>query len=125
MPPITDGPEVTLIEDSDAPAPNPLMVAAKPALDALRSKYPELVTLIHKGQVLAFRPMSRQEYTRFRAQIADPKKRSDATENLVRSVVVYPDRAAFNAFLDRYPAAAEAIGDEVIEDAGGLKVERQ
>ena len=116
----TEAPEVSLVDDT-----SPADTALETALRPLRVKHPELVVLTVKGQPVAFRPITRVEYGRFRAQIADPKKRGDATETLVRSVVVYPDRVAFNAFLERYPAAAEAIGDEVIDDAGGVKVERR
>lgn len=97
--------------------------AVNASLTALREKHPELVTVSVKSQTVAFRPMTRQEYVRWRSQVMDADKRAGALEALVRAVVVYPDRTAFNAFLDRYPAAAEAIGDAVLDAGGAGKVE--
>jgi hypothetical protein len=83
-----------------------------------------LTTTDGKYTIVVRRP-GRAQWKRFRHMIADPAKRADALETLVRDCMLYPDRQAFEAMLEERPALAEVFGDEVGELAGsGLEVEK-
>jgi hypothetical protein len=60
-----------------------------------------------KWEIVLKKP-SRAQYKMFRnaVQKSDP----DAQENLVIGICVHPDRATFQALLDRFPAIPEAVG---------------
>lgn len=70
-----------------------------------------------RGEVLVRAP-KRGEWKRFKAAAINEKQRADATENLVRSCVVYPAEAEFTKLLDRYPALADSLGEVVVDLAG-------
>jgi hypothetical protein len=60
-----------------------------------------------------FRKPTRPEYKRWRSQTANEATRADAQEILLTSCVVYPERVAFQALLDQYPAIPETCGTAV------------
>jgi len=97
-------------------------------LESLKERHGEIFLVeILEGETLAFRRPSRAEYKRFKAQALDDHKRIEADEQLVRSVVVYPEGAELEALLDRKPALATSLAGEVLEVAGavqGLQVKK-
>lgn len=70
-----------------------------------------------RGEVLVRAP-KRGEWKRFKSAAINEKQRADATENLVRSCVVYPPEAEFSALLERFPALADSLGEIVVDLAG-------
>lgn len=65
-----------------------------------------------------FRAPTRDEYKRWREQVHDARKKSDATETLVRTCVLYPDRKTFDTWLDARAGIADECGDAVTDLAG-------
>jgi len=69
---------------------------------------------------------SRGEFLRFQEMATDPKKRSKATEALVRACIVYPPGAELEAMLDKKPGLALTFGEKLVELAGaGVEVEEK
>lgn len=67
-----------------------------------------LVNLASNWELVIRRP-ARKDCKRWRALANDPARRSDATEQLLMSCVVYPDvrSGAFDKLLDRFPLLPE------------------
>lgn len=104
------------MSDTEALAYGPTPVE----LAELKTKHPELSIVGHPKlkQAVALIPVDRGSFKRFRAQATEPMKRAAATENLVKSCVVWPDKAGLDAQLERYPALVEVWGNELLEMAG-------
>jgi len=66
----------------------------------------------------AFRAPTRAEYGRFNQLLFDEKTRSKATEALVATCVVLPDRKTFESWLDKYPGIPTTCADAVSKLAG-------
>jgi hypothetical protein len=84
------------------------------------------VHLLKAGEheVIVKRP-SRPAWRKFRTLAAEPSKRPDALEGLLRDCLVYPDQKALEAMLEQAPALSELFGNEVMDIAGaGLEVEK-
>lgn len=79
---------------------------------------------------IAFKKPARKDYKFFKAQTANPAKAHDAQETLLRSCILVPALAGFDALLERFPgipecpavnsALTEALGMDG-EDAEGKK----
>jgi hypothetical protein len=67
---------------------------------------------------VVYRRPSRAEYRRFRSSINDPQQSADATEQLARSLVVYPSREAFDALLEEWPAIPEGSSKALLRLMG-------
>jgi hypothetical protein len=77
-----------------------------------------VVTCAEGEWQVAFRKPSRAEYKRFRSSINDPQLSADATEQLARTLVVYPSREAFDALLEEWPAIPEASSKALLRLMG-------
>lgn len=62
---------------------------------------------------------SRREYERYRKQLFDDAKRDVATENLIRSHVLSPEKAKFEELLEEFPALCDSFGKPFSEWIGG------
>ena len=62
------------------------------------------------------------EYNAFLTKCTAEEKRVAALEILAFDCVVYPPRAEFTEFLERYPATPGKVAVEVIRIAGGEEV---
>jgi hypothetical protein len=111
----------------------PLKAVAEPSegippekLEELRAKHRELFQFTQGDVTVVATPPNRHLWKRFRTQMMDDRRQSDAMENLVRDCVLYPDRAAFEAILERRPGLVEAFGKQLQELAGaGGEVEKK
>src|SRR5882724_5234136 len=56
---------------------------------------------------------SRPIYKKFRAMSHNASLVADAQEDFCRATVMYPDRIAFDALLDRFPGIPEACGNAI------------
>jgi hypothetical protein len=87
-------------------------------VDEVKAKHGEAFLLEAADEaVVAVRP-SREVWKRFRLEILDDNKQGGAMENLVRSCVVLPDKAQFDALLNKKPGLAESFGKLIAELAG-------
>ena len=67
---------------------------------------------------VVFRKPTRLEYKAFRKSAHKAEQAADAQEVLARACVVDPDRKAFDALLEDYPAIAEAASEAFKEIVG-------
>lgn len=70
------------------------------------------------GMEFLVRRPTRAEWKRFLADSGNPARRDVATENLVTTSMLWPDRAEFKARLERRPALCEELAEPVITLAG-------
>ena len=84
----------------------------------LKSKHGEVYLLEHLGEAVVVMRPTRPLVKRFRSQMADQNKRADALEYLVTDCIVWPDRKAVQAMLDRLPGLVETFGDAVLDLTG-------
>jgi len=70
------------------------------------------------GEKAFFRAPSNPVWRRFRSHMSDTRKRDEAGENLVRSCLLYPDKATFDGWLESRPALIETFTDELAQVAG-------
>jgi hypothetical protein len=78
-----------------------------------------------KGDTVVVIPPSRQIWRRFRACMADERKKPDSFEMLLKDCLVHPAPEVLESMLDRRPALSERLGDAVADLAGaGLEVEK-
>jgi hypothetical protein len=84
----------------------------------LKAKHGELHMLTSGDAVVIVRKPTRKEYERFRANSSDPNKRDIAVASLVTTVLVHPDRAAFDKMLDAAPGLCEEFAEPVLELVG-------
>ena len=90
-------------------------------VSALKDAHGELHQLEANGLVVIVRKPSRGEYKRFMSEGADDRKRVNASENLVRTCVVWPERKVFDQMLEEFPGLAESYGFQVLEMAGAVE----
>jgi hypothetical protein len=87
-------------------------------VEKLKAEHGELHLLRASGAEVVVKPPSRAQWKRFRAYVADERRRPDAVESLLRDCVVYPDAAALDGILEKRPGLAETFGNQVVELAG-------
>ena len=90
----------------------------------LRAEHGEFTAVRTKVGVAAFRCYTRQEYARYNSLIFDEKKRPQAFEALVAACVIKPDKATFQAWLDKAPGITETCLNAVLE-LGGVERDAQ
>ncbi len=97
------------------------MEISKDVLEKLKSEHGSLTELSVDNDAVVVRLPSRGEWKKFRATIADDRKRGDAAEQLLRSCIVFPDETAIEKMLDVRPGLAETFAGELVELAGAKK----
>lgn len=97
------------------------MTLSEDVIEKLKAEHGELTQLTHGPDEVIVRTPNRAQWKRFRAQIGNEKRRDDALELLLRDCVVHPEKADFDAMLDRRPGLAETFGAQVVELAGAVK----
>lgn len=86
-------------------------------LEATHKRIAHVKDLDGEWEVVYRRP-TRAEYRRFRSSINDPQLSADATEQLARTLVVYPSREAFDALLEEWPAIPEGSSKALLRLMG-------
>lgn len=81
------------------------------------------VTQVHKftadtGHTVYVRMPPSATWRRFRAQMQEPKKREAAGEILIRSCLLHPEEAGFDAMLTERPGLLDTFASELCELAG-------
>jgi hypothetical protein len=87
-------------------------------LDELRAKYGTILRLKTGTHEAIFRAIDRVRYKKFNRLIADPAKREDALDALVRDCLIYPDGPAFEAMLAEKPFHAARFAEGLLKEAG-------
>ncbi len=83
----------------------------------LKEKHPAL-KLFQVGSIIVKRP-GPVEYRKFKVKgMTGGAARADATEELVRDCLVYPDQAAFTAMVNDQPALVDVLVDRLLDLAG-------
>jgi hypothetical protein len=98
-------------------------VLADDELDRLREAHGEVIALVYQGQDIVLRAPNRGEYKRFRSASFSEKLRDTALEDLVRVMIVHPDKASVERLFERYPGFAESVSKPALELAGLVDVE--
>lgn len=87
--------------------------------EQLAAKYGEALRILTSGPfTLAIRKPGKIEYMRFKTEAADERKRVIATENLLRSVLVWPTREVLDRWLDEAPALPDDVSEPMLELVG-------
>lgn len=76
------------------------------------------------GHTALFKPISRATFRRVQAIQADPDSEENMTEVIVLDTLVYPAREKFEALLEDFPAAAEAVVMDLLGVAKGEAAKR-
>lgn len=89
-------------------------------IEDVKARHPgvELHLLTSGDAAVIIRRPTRHDYARFRKHTADEHFRELALDSLVRSLVVHPDRAGFDAMLNDRPGLCEEFGAPVVELLG-------
>jgi hypothetical protein len=87
-------------------------------IEDLKQKHGEIHHLSHAGVDVVVKAPGRAEWKRFRALMADEKRRADSLETLLRDCIVHPDRSELDGILGRRPGLAETFGGKLVEIAG-------
>jgi hypothetical protein len=87
-------------------------------IEKLKAEHGEIHLLRASGVEVVVKAPGRAQWKRFRAYVADERRRPDAVETLLRDCVVHPDAAALDAILEKRPGLAETFGNQVVELAG-------
>jgi len=76
---------------------------------------------------IVFRKPKRSEYKMYRASAHNPAKVADAQEILLRQVIVFPAKAAFDDLLDEYPGICDnsAVSGALLEMIGASAEEEK
>ena len=105
-------------------------------LKSLRAKHPRGVVVLNVtaegGEVagqFAFKKIGRVDYAQFRSATKQGSMRGGGTgeeeQQLARSLLVWPDKAVFDALREDAPAVVTAFGLELLADAdAGFSVDR-
>lgn len=73
---------------------------------------------------VVFRKPTRLEHRQFRSASQNPAKAADAQEALSFQCLIYPDRAAYDALLEKYPGIPDSPAfSSAIMKLNGLGVE--
>ena len=103
----------------------------------LKAKHGRVVVITLRSDIeFAIRAPNKGEYRAFRAKVHNPMQAPDATEDLLRAIVVWCNgeggddaiaaRKALNALLDQYPGISENKAvSETIADMTGMSVGEQ
>jgi hypothetical protein len=106
-------------------------------LDALKAKHGRVVVITLRSDIeFAIRAPNKGEYRAFRAKIHNPVQAPDATEDLLRALVVWCNgegaddpaaaRKALNTVMDQYPGISEnKIVNEHIGAMSGMTLTEQ
>lgn len=92
--------------------------------EKLEAAHGEIVAVETRAGVAAFRIFKRAEFQRYQQMLFDDKQKSAATDQLVLTCCVHPDRNTFLGWLDKYPAIASSCASAVL-DLGGYKAEAE
>lgn len=87
----------------------------KDTLAKLEVDHKRIAHVVGKDQSweIVLRKPSRAEYKMFRSRLNDDRLKADAQEALVRQLVVYPSKDAFDALVEDWPAIPEAASEAV------------
>lgn len=85
---------------------------------ALEAVHGPVVAVKTLAGVFAFRIARRQEYDRYNSLLFNEKTRPKAGEALCLMCVVWPNQAAFNAGVDRFPAIVTTCANPLLEHCG-------
>jgi hypothetical protein len=66
---------------------------------------------------------NRSQYKQFRSQVHDEKRKAEATEILVRQLIIYPDPTEFDQMMEDWPALCDGCGGTLNALAGAEQVE--
>lgn len=97
------------------------MAIEQAIIDKIKEANPDAELLLIEssmGEIIAKIPGS-FEMNAFRTRIFDEKRRSGATEALVRSCVLYPERDELNHLVQKRPLLIEKIASELDKAGGG------
>ena len=87
-------------------------------IEEAKAKGDEITQFSQDGIEVLVKPPTRPQWKRFRALIADEKRRPDALEQLLRDCLVYPGLTDLDAILEKKPGLAESFGGSLVELAG-------
>jgi hypothetical protein len=94
------------------------MTIDEQTLAELQAKHDELYEITVGEHAVYVKMPSEEAYKVWKRSIMDEKKRPFAGDNLLRTCVVYPDTASFNALLTRRPFLTDAFANRLLELAG-------
>ena len=101
-------------------------------LDALREKHKRIAHVKSArtngdGKTpeweFVIRSPKRSEYKQFRSQVHNEARKAEATEILVRQLVIYPTPGEFDALMEDWPALCDGCGGTLNALAGAEQVE--
>lgn len=104
----------------------------KEILDGLREKHKRIAHLKSSRNLeddktpeweFVIRSPKRSEYKQFRSQVHNEARKAEATEILVRQLVIYPTSAEFEALMEDWPALCDGCGGTLNSLAGAEQVE--
>jgi hypothetical protein len=89
-------------------------------LSKLETEHKRIAHVIGKNAAweVVIRKPTRPEFKRFKSMAMNPAQQADALEHMIRTIVVYPSRAAFDALLEDYPAIPAAFDAQLAELTG-------
>ena len=90
-------------------------------IDSLKAEYGEINAYPVAGYEFICRCPTDAIYKKFRTQIMDENKRMNASEELVRACVVWPEREEFSSILKKRPGIVETLLGELTDWAGLVK----
>jgi hypothetical protein len=98
------------------------MALTQEDLDKLKTQHGEIwhVKGTNGSWEIVFKKPARKDYKMFRANSANPARKPEAQEILLRACIVYPPLSEFDALLEKFPAIpeAEAVSDSLSEALG-------
>jgi hypothetical protein len=93
-------------------------------IEELKKRFPgrklhRLSATIDSQEIVVYaRAASREEYNRFRREIADDRSKAKAIEMLTTTCIIHPAAEPWQALLSEYPGLAETFGENLLEIAG-------
>lgn len=91
-------------------------------LQDLKNEYGNILLYTVEGKDFVFRRPNRADYRRMKMEIGLENKKHMATENLAISCLVFPERKEYDATLDRWPAFADRVANDLAEMLGTEEV---
>lgn len=73
------------------------------------------------GHTVLVRMPATAVWRRFRSEMNDVRRRDDAGERLLRSCLLHPDQAGFDAMVEDQPGLLDTFANELAEVAGLAK----
>lgn len=103
----------------------------KEVLDSLREKHKRIAHIksarsLEDGKPeweFVIRSPKRSEYKQFRSQVHNESRKAEATEILVRQLVIFPTAEEFDALMEDWPALCDGCGGTLNALAGAEQVE--